>query len=97
MQIPLGSEVDFHGVIDLLTKQAFYWDDDLGRDIRTEEVPAEMLDQMESKRNQLVEKIAEHDDNLLLKYLENEPISVEELKAGLRKAVIPAPAGIQGA
>jgi len=88
MQIPLGSEADFHGVIDLLTKKAYYWDDDLGRNIRIEEVPADMLGQMESKRHQLVEKIAEHDDDLLLKYLENEPISVEELKAGLRKAVI---------
>ncbi len=88
MQIPIGFEADFRGFVDLLEMKAYYWEDDLGKEIRVEEIPAEMQEEAESKRAELVEKIAEHDDDLILKFLENDPISIEELKAALRRAVI---------
>lgn len=88
MQIPIGTEANFRGVINLLEMNAHFWKDDLGIDIQVTDVPEDMLALAEEMRSQLVEKIAEHDDELLLQYLENEPISVEELKAGLRRAVI---------
>ena len=88
MQIPIGSEANFKGIIDLLTMQAIYWDDELGRDMRVEEIPVDLLAQAEEQRATLVERIAELDDELTVKFLEGETLGVEELKAGLRKAVI---------
>ncbi len=88
MQIPIGFEADFRGFVDLLTMRAFYWEDDLGKEIREDDIPADLRDEADTKRAELVEKIAEHDDELIVKFLENEPISVEELKAALRRAVI---------
>jgi elongation factor G len=88
MQIPIGREADFAGVVDLLTEKAIFWEDELGKEIRITEVPKDLLEATEEKRALLIEKIAELDDELIVKYLENEPISVEELKAGLRRAVI---------
>ena len=88
MQIPIGFEASFHGVIDLLTMRAFFWEDDLGREVLEGEIPSEMQAEAESKRSALVETIAEFDDDLILKFLENEEITVEELKAALRKAVL---------
>ncbi len=88
MQIPIGSEASFHGVIDLLTMQAFYWDDDLGRDVRIEDVPVDMRAEAEASRATLVERIAELDDELTIKFLEGHDLTVDELKAGLRRAVI---------
>jgi elongation factor G len=88
MQIPIGSEADFRGVIDLLAMKAVYWEDDLGENIRIEDVPDELLDQANEARTQLVERIAECDDSLTEKFLEEEELSIDELKAGLRRAVI---------
>ncbi len=88
MQIPIGDEREFRGVVDLITMQATYWDDELGREPITEDIPAEMLEDARFKREQMIEQIAELDDDLILKYLEGEQISNEELKAGLRRAVI---------
>jgi elongation factor G len=88
MQLPIGSEAAFKGVVNLLEMEAVYWDDELGRDPRIAEIPAELLEQAQELRASLVEKIAETDDELTLKYLEAEEISVPELKAALRKAVI---------
>ncbi len=88
VQFPLGSESQFVGAIDLLTRQAMYWDDDLGRDIRYADIPADLTDEIELLRAQLVERIAELDDELTVKFLEGEELSVEALKAGLRRAVI---------
>lgn len=88
MQIPIGSEAGFRGVVDLLTMQAIYWEDEQGREPRIADIPAELLEEAQLKRADLVEKIAEHDDDLIVKYLEGEEISIEELKAALRKAVI---------
>jgi len=88
MQIPIGDEREFRGVVDLITMQATYWDDELGREPITEAIPVEMLEDARFKREQMIEQIAELDDELILKYLEGEEISNDELKAGLRRAVI---------
>jgi elongation factor G len=87
-QLPIGSEAGFKGVVDLLTMKAIYWEDDLGWDPRIAEVPAELLPQAEEFRHTLVEKVAETDDDLTLKYLEGQEISVDELRVAMRKAVI---------
>lgn len=87
-QLPIGSEAGFKGVVDLLTMKAIYWEDDLGRDPRVAEIPAELLSQAEEARHALVERVAETDDELTLKYLEGKEISVDELRVALRKAVI---------
>lgn len=88
MQLQIGFESDFAGVVDLLTMKAMYWKDDLGSEPFIEDIPADLIDIAEFKRAELVEKVAELDDGLLEKYLENQPISVEELKIAIRKAVI---------
>ncbi|MDP3988488.1 MAG: elongation factor G [Candidatus Levybacteria bacterium] len=90
MVLPIGVEQTFKGIIDLLTRKSYVWgSDELGAKYEVlDEVPAELKDQVEEYRHKLVEKIAETDDVLLDKYLSNEEISVEELKAALRRAVI---------
>lgn len=88
MQLPIGSESSFIGVVDLLTQQAIYWEDELGKEERYAPVPAEMADEVAAARAQMIEQIAELDDELLMKYLEGEELEVDELKAALRKGVI---------
>jgi elongation factor G len=88
VQLPIGSESSFRGVVDLINEQAIIWEDDLGREPRVIEIPAELCDQVAKTREQMVESIAETDDDLTLKFLEGETISVDELKAALRKAII---------
>ncbi len=88
MQLPIGFESSFRGVVDLLTMKSFVWEDEMGREIKEIEIPAELRTQAEEARMQLVERIAELDDDLTVKYLEGETITVEELKRALRKAVI---------
>lgn len=88
MQLPIGSESTFKGVIDLLEMKAIYWEDELGREPRDAEIPADLLSEAQEARHAMVERIAETDDELTLKYLEAEEISIDELKAALRRAVI---------
>lgn len=88
MQMPIGSEASFTGVVDILTQQAVFWEDELGKDPVVREVPAELKAEVEAARETLVERICELDDDLTVKFLEGDAISVDELKAGLRKAVI---------
>jgi len=88
LQVPIGSEGDFRGVVDLLEMTATVFDDELGATPEVIEIPAEMREQVEAARETLVEKVAELDDDLTSKYLEGEEISVQELKDALRKAVI---------
>jgi len=88
VQLPIGIEASFKGVIDLLTGKATLWEDDLGREPREAEVPPDLAHQFAEMRNRMIEQIAELDDKLTLKYLEGKEISVDELKAALRKAVI---------
>jgi elongation factor G len=88
VQLPIGSEAAFKGVVDLITGRAVVWEDDLGREPKGIEIPPDLRQQVDEMRTHMVEKIAELDDELTMKYLEGEEISVEELKAGLRRAVI---------
>jgi len=88
MQIPIGFEASFRGVVDLLTMTATVWEDDLGKDPKTVEIPEELKDQAREARAHLVEKIAELDDALIMKFLEGQEIGLDELKAALRKGVI---------
>ena len=88
MQLPIGSEREFRGVVDLITMQAIYWEDELGREPITAAIPEELLEEARFKREQMIEQIAELDDELIIQYLEGEEISNEALKAGLRRAVI---------
>jgi elongation factor G len=88
MQLPIGTEQNFKGVVDLLTMQAIYWDDELGKEMTYGPVPANLEEQAKEMRATLVERIAELDDALTVKFLEGDEISIDELKAGLRKAVI---------
>jgi elongation factor G len=88
MQIPIGSEASFIGVVDLLSMQAITWTDELGREPEYTEIPSDLKTEAEEKRAILVERIAELDDDLTVKFLEGDTISVDELKAALRRAVI---------
>ncbi len=89
IQMPIEQDTRFLGVIDLINEKAIYWEDnDQGREPREESVPEQLKNEVAEKRAHLVEKIAELDDALTIKFLENEKISVEELKTALRKAVI---------
>lgn len=88
VQLPIGFEAGFRGVVDLLRMKAIIWEDDIGRDPREDEVPADMSAAAMDARERMVEKIVETDDELTLKYLEGEEITHEELKAALRKATI---------
>ncbi len=88
MQYPIGNESSFAGVVDLLTRQATVWDDELGKEPLQVDIPAELVDEVETWRAQMVENIAETDDDLTSQFLEGKDIPVEELKAVLRRAVI---------
>ncbi|KJQ78117.1 elongation factor G [Streptococcus infantis] len=88
IQLPIGSEDDFRGIIDLIKMKAEIYTNDLGTDILEEDIPAEYLDQAQEYREKLVEAVAETDEELMMKYLEGEEITNEELKAAIRKATI---------
>ena len=89
MQIPIGEEAGFTGVVDLVEEEAIYWEDDLGTEPVRREIPDELKDRAAYDRSNMIERIAENDDELLEKFLEDaENISKEEIKAALRRAVI---------
>ena len=88
MHIPIGAEDDFVGMIDLLTMKAHIFKDNEGKNIEVTDVPADYLDKAKEYREKMVESISETDEELMMKYLEGEEPTVEELKAALRKAVI---------
>ena len=88
MQLPIGFEATFKGVVDLLTMKAIVWEDDLGKDPIITDIPADLLQQAEEARAKMVEKIAELDDELTVKFLEVQEITVDELNTALRKGVI---------
>ena len=88
IQLPIGAEETFKGIIDLMTMKAEVYYDDLGQDVREEEIPADMLDQAKEYRQAMIESICETDEDLLEKFLMEEEISIDELKAALRKATI---------
>ena len=88
LQIPIGSEDQFQGMVDPIRMQAIVYGDDMGKDEKFVEIPAEMKEQAEEYRGILVETVAEGDDDLMMKYLEGEEITNEELKAAIRKETI---------
>ena len=88
MHIPIGAEDDFVGMIDLLTMKAHIFKDNEGKNIEVTDVPADYLDKAKEYREKMVESISETDEELMMKYLEGEEPTVEELKVALRKAVI---------
>ncbi len=88
MQLPIGEEANFIGVIDLLEMKSTVWENPDGRDFVVSDVPSEYLEAAEFAREQLVEKTAELDDELIEKFLEGETITIDELKASLRKSVL---------
>ena len=88
IQIPIGAESEFKGMVDLISNHAIVTYDDLGKDVRIEEIPADLADQAEEYRMAMIEAIAETDETLMEKYLEGEEITEEEIHAALRKATI---------
>ena len=88
IQLPIGAESEFKGIIDLMNMEATIYYDDLGKDMRVEPIPADMVDKAEEYHAAMVEAIAETDEELFEKYCAEEEITVEELKAALRKATI---------
>ena len=86
VQLPIGKEDEFKGIIDLFEMQAYIYNDDKGEDISIVDIPEDMKDEAELYRSELVEKICDLDDDLMMQYLEGEEPSVEDMKAALRKA-----------
>ncbi|MGG1635948.1 elongation factor G [Paenibacillus sp. MCAF9] len=87
IQIPIGAESDFKGIIDIVERVAYIYKDDTGKDPEKVEVPAEYVEQVDALRTELIEKVAELDEELTMKYLEGEEITIPEIKAALRKGV----------
>ena len=88
IQLPIGKEDTFKGIIDLVNMNAEIYKDDLGKDFEKTDIPADMMDEAKKYRAELVEAVAEQDDELMEKYFEDGDLSVEDLKKGLRKATI---------
>ena len=87
IRLPIGAEDQFKGLIDLFEMKAYIYTNDLGTDIKVEDIPADMAEKAQQYRDALIEAIAECDDDIMMKYLEGEEISIDELKKGLRKGV----------
>jgi len=85
IQLPIGAEDNFEGIIDLVENVAYYYEDDLGTRSDAREIPAEYKDKAEELRASLIEAVAELDEELMMKYLEGEEITIDELKAAIRK------------
>jgi elongation factor G len=88
VQIPIGAEDGFRGVIDLITMKAIVYNNDLGTDTVVTDVPAELLDEAQLYRTAMIEAAAEQDDELIGKYLDGEELTIEEIKRGLRKGTL---------
>jgi elongation factor G len=88
IQMPIGEEAEFKGVVDLLDQKSIIWKDDQGKEPVDGDIPVDLQAQVEAMRDRMVEQIAETDDDLTIKYLDGEDITVEELKLALRRAVI---------
>ncbi|MCF6411858.1 elongation factor G [Pseudalkalibacillus salsuginis] len=88
IQLPIGAEDDFEGIIDLVEMKAYFYEDDLGTRTQAGEIPDEYKELAEEYHGKLVEAVAELDEDLMMKYLEGEELTVEELKAGIRKGTV---------
>ena len=88
IQLPIGAEEDFKGIIDLVEMKAYIYYDDLGKDIRVEEIPEDMKEKAQQYHDDMVEHVAEQDEELMMKYLDGEQLTEEEIKSCIRKATI---------
>ena len=88
IQLPIGSEETFKGIIDLVEMKAYVYYDDLGKDIRVEEIPADLADKAKEYHDQLIECVAEQDEALMEKFFEGQELTIEEIKGCIRKATI---------
>jgi elongation factor G len=88
MQIPIGAEADFEGIIDLIKMKSYYFDGDNGEDIREEPIPADRLEEAKTARHDMIASIADHDDAIADKFLGEQEVSVEELQAAIRRVTI---------
>jgi len=88
IQLPIGAEDNFQGIVDLIKMKAFIHKDDLGKEIEETEIPADMVAQAEEFRAAMIESVADQDEELMMKYLEGEELSEEEIKKGLRAGTI---------
>jgi elongation factor G len=86
--LPIGKEETFKGIVDLIEMHAKVHYDDLGKDVRTEEIPEDLKEMAEKYRAELIEAVAEQDEELMMKYLDGEELTIEELKKGIRSATI---------
>ncbi len=88
IQLPIGAEETFKGIIDLVEMKAYVYYDDLGKDIRVEDIPADMVEKAEEYRESLLEHVAEQDDELMEKYFAGEELTIDEIKTCIRKSCI---------
>ncbi|MCA1066411.1 elongation factor G [Rossellomorea sp. AcN35-11] len=88
IQLPIGAEDDFEGIIDLVEMKAYFYEDDLGTRAEARDIPEEYKDQAEEYRGKLIEAVSELDEELMMKYLEGEELSNEEIKAAIRAATL---------
>ena len=88
IQLPIGKEDTFRGVVDLVEMKAYVYYDDMGKDIRCEEIPEDMKEQAESYRTALLDHIAEFDEDVMMRYLDGEELTIEEIKKCIRKSTI---------
>ena len=88
IQLPIGEESSFKGIIDLINNNAIMYYDDMGKDVRIEEIPADMADKAAEYRNNLIESVAELDEELMMKYFDGEELTVDEIKSVIRKATL---------
>ena len=88
VQLPIGAESTFKGVVDLIKMKAFVFYDDLGKDMREEEIPADMVDLANEYREKLMDAVSEEDEEIMMRYLEGEEVSEEMIKRALRKGTI---------
>ncbi len=88
LQLPIGKEDTFRGIIDLLEMKAYIYYDDLGKDIRCEDIPEDMVEQAETYRSALIEAVAENDEELMMKYLDGEELTIPELKTAIRRETL---------
>ena len=88
IQLPIGRELEFRGIIDLVTMEAEVYYDDKGLDVRTEAIPADMVEIAQKYHDELIEKVAEQDEELMEKFFEGEELTIDEIRACIRKATI---------
>ncbi len=88
IQLPIGAESDFKGIIDLVNMRAEVYYDDLGKDVRDEEIPADMMELAQKYHDELIEAVASCDDDLMEKFFNGDELTIDEIKATIRKATI---------